>query len=233
MTGHSKIQRELRQLADPEVALHSRRYFKSGAGEYAEGDKFLGIRMPQIRTVVKSCAGMDAAVVAKFLQSQWHEERIFALLVMVLQFQKGTIPEQKKIFCTYLDSTLYINNWDLTDCSAYQIVGAWLLDKSRKPLYNLAKSQSLWERRISVMATYQFIRHDDFRDTLALCELLLQDQEDLIHKVTGWMLREVGKRDVSALYGFLDQHAGNMPRTMLRYSIEKLEDKKRKHYMAI
>ena len=231
MTSYSKLQRELRKLADPEVALHTRRYFKSGTGEYAEGDKFLGIRMPQIRALVKTCIELDAVVVGKFLQSQWHEERIFALLVMVLQFQKGTASEQKKIYTKYLDSTVFINNWDLTDCSAYQIVGAWLSERSRKPLYNLARSQSLWERRIAVMATFEFIRNDDFADTIALCEMLLQDQEDLIHKVSGWMLREIGKRDVSVLYGFLDQHAASTPRTMLRYSIEKLSDQKRKHYM--
>ena len=233
MTTFTTVQRKLRQLADPDVAVHSRRYFKNGAGEYAEGDKFLGIRMPKIRALVKTCEDMDADVVEKFLKSQWHEERIFALLVMVLQFQKGTAAKQKEIYTSYLDSTLYINNWDLTDCSAYQIVGAWLMERNRKPLYELAKSQSLWERRIAVMATFQFIRNDDFADTLALCELLLNDDEDLIHKVTGWMLREAGKRDVSVLSGFLDQHAANMPRTMLRYSIEKLTDKKRKHYMAI
>jgi len=232
MSAYTTVQRELRKLADPEVALHSGRYFKTGTGEYAEGDKFLGIRMPQIRTLVKTCADMDAAVVGKFLQSQWHEERIFALLVMVQQFQKGPVSKQKEIYTTYLDSTVFINNWDLTDCSAYQIVGGWLSERSRKPLYKLVKSESLWERRIAVMATFHFIRNDDYADTLALSELLLEDQEDLIHKVSGWMLREVGKRDVGALYGFLDQHAAVMPRTMLRYSIEKLADQKRKHYMT-
>jgi len=232
MSAYNTVQRDLRRLADPEVALHSGRYFKTGTGEYAEGDKFLGIRMPQIRTLVKSCADMDAIVVEKFLRSQWHEERIFALLVMVLQFQKGTAAKQKEIYVTYLDSTVFINNWDLVDCSAYQIVGGWLSERSRKPLYKLANSESLWERRIAVMATFHFIRNDDFSDTLSLCELLLQDQQDLIHKVTGWMLREVGKRDVSELHGFLDQHAADMPRMMLRYSIEKLDDRKRKHYMT-
>lgn len=227
-----KISRSVRELADAEIAEHSQRFFKTGEGEYGEGDRFLGIRVPVLRAQVKKYRDISRDEIQKLLKSPYHEERLLALLFMVRKFFKGDEEEKTAIYEQYLNNAKYINNWDLVDCSAPQIVGAYLERRDRKHLYQLAKSRSLWERRIAIMATFHFIKQDEFEDTLIISERLLKDQEDLIHKAAGWMLREVGKRDLKVEETFLKKHYQKMPRTMLRYAIEKLPAPKRKRYLA-
>lgn len=230
MTSEQAL-KELKQLANPEVAQHSQRFFKTGKGEYGEGDLFLGIRVPVVRKQVSKFKNLPLPEVINLLHSELHEVRLFALLVMVAQFARGEESVQTDIYQRYLDNTGFINNWDLVDSSAHKIVGPYLIDKDRTVLYQLAESESLWERRIAVIATFYFIAQGQFTDTLALCEKLVNDPEDLIHKATGWALREVGKRNIQAERTFLDKHASNMPRTMLRYAIEKFTKEERHHYM--
>ncbi|REL33241.1 DNA alkylation repair protein [Rhodohalobacter sp. SW132] len=225
------IQKELRELADPKVAEHSARFFKTGKGEYGEGDVFHGIRVPKQRKIAKKYRDLPLNEVQTLLQSDYHEERLTALLILVYRFPKTDPDLQKKIYSFYLSSTDRINNWDLVDSSAPKIVGAWLLNRSRNILFELAKSDNIWERRIAIMATFYFIKQNDFEDTLKIAELLLDDPHDLIHKATGWMLREIGKQNEPLLESFLKPRYGNMPRTMLRYAIEKLPKNKRKAYL--
>lgn len=227
-----KIQIAIRGKADPEKAKHSFRFFKSGKGEYAEGDQFLGIRVPELRALVKQFQQTPLADVITILKSDYHEERLFALFLLVHQFSKADSVLGKKIVKAYLDHTRFINNWDLVDSSAHHILGCYLFDKSRRQLYQLAESNSLWERRIAMIATYYFIKRDDFDDALKLAELLLADQHDLIHKVSGWMLREIGNRNKSVEDAFLQQHYRDMPRTMLRYAIEKYPESERQAYLT-
>jgi len=226
-----EITRHLRGLGDADIAEHSLRFFKTGKGEYGEGDRFLGIRVPVVRQAVKRYREAPITVAEKLLASPWHEIRLFALLLLVSHFDKGSPEVQKHIYLLYLSNTRYINNWDLVDASAHRIVGVYLHVRERKVLYKLVRSASLWERRIAIMATFHFIRDHDFGDTLALSELLLTDREDLIHKAVGWMLREVGKRDKRAEDQFLDKHCATMPRIMLRYAIEKHSATERQRYL--
>ena len=225
------ISRALRKLGDAALAQHSQRFFKTGKGEYGEGDRFLGIRVPVLRERLKMFRDTPGDEIIRLLASKYHEERLFALLLMVDQFRRGSESERGWIYRQYLANTRYINNWDLVDSSAGKIVGAYLEKRSRKPLYKLARSKSLWERRIAVIATSHFIGRNDFDDTLAICELLLNDDEDLIHKAAGWMLREIGKRDVETEKAFLDRYCAVMPRTMLRYAIERLHQQERRSYL--
>lgn len=227
----SVISKKLRGLGDGEIAQHSQRFFKTGKGEYGEGDCFLGIRVPVLRQHVRQYRDVESEEVLKLLSSRYHEQRLFALLMLVDKFKRATNKEQAWIYKQYLANTQFINNWDLVDSSADKIVGAYLEQRSRKPLYKLAKSTSLWERRIAIMATFHFIRQDDFSDTLAICELLIDDDQDLIHKATGWMLRETGKRDMEVEMKFLDRFYLAMPRTMLRYAIERLPEADRRAYL--
>ena len=222
----------LRDLADPVIAEHSQRFFKTGKGEYGEGDQFLGIRVPALRKQVKKYQATSLPDVKKLLMSPFHEERLFALLLLVHKFSQGNDAEKTTIYQLYLDHTQYINNWDLVDSSAYKIVGVYLETRDRQILYQLAQSCNLWERRIAIMSTFQFIRNDQFDDTLQLSELLLNDSEDLIHKAVGWMLREIGKRDVATEKAFLKTHYKTMPRTMLRYAIEKFPKQERQQYLT-
>jgi 3-methyladenine DNA glycosylase AlkD len=226
-----EIQTRLRSLGNTEHAATLAWFFKTGPGEYAEGDKFAGLKVPAVRKLVKEFAALPLAQVERLLHSEIHEERMLALLILVDQAKKGDETQRKRIYDFYLANTKWVNNWDLVDLSAPHLAGSFLEDKSRKPLNRLAKSKSLWERRISIVSTFHFIRRNDFGDTLAIADLLLGDKEDLIHKATGWMLREVGKRDLAALEGFLQQRYRLMPRTMLRYAIEKFEEKKRLSYL--
>lgn len=225
------ISRVLQDLADAEIANHSQRFFKTGKGEYGEGDRFLGIRVPTLRRHIRQFRGVAPEELLKLLASKFHEERLFALLLLVGRFRRGTDEEREWIYRQYLANTRYINNWDLVDSSAGKIVGAYLEPRSRRPLYKLAGSESLWERRIAIIATSHFIGRDDFDDALAICERLLKDEEDLIHKATGWMLREIGKRDLEAEKAFLDRYCSMMPRTMLRYAIEHLPPADRAVYL--
>ncbi len=229
----SEIQRVLRGLGDADYAVHSQRFFKTGKGEYGEGDRFLGIRVPVLRQQVRAYRGLPIAQTLKVLQSRWHEERLFALLLLVDSFNRGNKNDQREIYRQYLANTKYVNNWDLVDLSAHHIVGGWLADRSRRPLYSLAASKSLWERRIAIIATFYLIKHDDFDDALEIARRLLHDKHDLIHKAVGWMLREIGKRDLATEIEFLDRYGATMPRTMLRYAIERFPDGDRLGYLKM
>jgi 3-methyladenine DNA glycosylase AlkD len=225
------MQKTLRELGDVDIARHSQRFFKTGKGEYGEGDRFLGIRVPVLRQQVRGFRNVGEKGIISLLQSPYHEERLFALLLLVDRFERSSASERYRIFQLYLSHTQYINNWDLVDSSASQIVGAHLMDKDRQPIYALARSSSLWDRRISIIATFYFIRHQDFQDALNVSELLLHDEEDLIHKAVGWMLREVGKRDPALEHQFLKTRYRDMPRIMLRYAIERFPEEERKRYL--
>lgn len=225
-------QATLRDAASPEIAVASSRYFKTGPGEYGEGDVFIGVRVPVVRRIVRTFEKLPLEEIDTLLQSKVHEDRLLALLIMVRQFDRGEVTKQKSIYDLYLRRTRWINNWDLVDTSAPGIVGCYLIDKPRSKLAELAKSKVLWQRRIAVIATQYFIRNDQFDDTLALCAGLLDDREDLMHKACGWMLREAGARDRRVLERFLDKHARHMPRTMLRYAIEHFSAEERRRYMA-
>ncbi|MCP5145213.1 MAG: DNA alkylation repair protein [Gammaproteobacteria bacterium] len=224
--------RELRQQADPEVAASSQRFFKTAPGQYGAGDRFLGLRVPQLRKAAKAYAGLEQAQLLHALRSPWHEVRLCALLVMVAQFERGDANKQRALYRTYLANIDFVNGWDLVDTSAPAIVGGYLCHRSHRPLYKLIRSMNLWQRRIALLATFTFIRLGDFSTTLALAQQVLDDEEDLIHKAAGWMLREVGLRNRAAVTAFLDRFANQMPRTMLRYSIERFPDRLRRHYLA-
>jgi len=226
-----EIQSRLRSLASPETARTLQGFFKTGPGQYGEGEVFLGIKVPVIRAVAKEFPAVDLDVTVDLLHSPLHEERLLALLFLMRHFAAGTAHERQSAYQAYLANSAWINNWDLVDLSAPHVVGAYLADQARAPLYQLVCSASLWERRIAIVATLHFIRSNDFDDTLQLAEHLLQDRQDLIHKATGWMLREVGKRDQARLENFLDQHGTSMPRTMLRYAIERLPETLRQAYL--
>ncbi len=226
-----KIQKRLRQFASREKAKVLKRFFKTGPGEYGAGDIFLGVMVPNVRKVAMEFQGAPLTEVIKLLRSGIHEERLLALLMLVSAYAKGDDALKKKIYGLYLKNTKYINNWDLVDLSAPNIVGSYLLDKSRKPLYVFARSKDLWKRRIAILATFQFIKQNDFDDTLGIAKILLMDDHDLLHKAVGWMLREVGKRSLPVEEKFLRQHYKNMPRTMLRYAIERFPEGKRRKYM--
>jgi 3-methyladenine DNA glycosylase AlkD len=232
MTTYRDLQTQLRGLGNPTDAAFLVRYFKTGPGQYGEGDKFIGVRVPVIRNAAAEFKDLPLPEVECLLHSEIHEERLAALVILVLQAAKADAKTRRQIFDLYLANTKHINNWDLVDISAPQIVGAYLAEKSRKPLDRLAASPRLWERRIAILATFHFIRAGEFDDTLRIAERFLADREDLIHKAVGWMLREVGKRDVAVLESYLGRHCRIMPRTMLRYAIERLSEKKRKVYMA-
>ena len=224
-------QSALRNLADRNVAKASQRFIKTGKGEYGEGDKFIGVRVPTIRAIAKQHKDLSVAKVTTILHSPYHEERLLALIMLVNLFEKGSTETRVEIYKNYLANTKYINGWDLVDSSAHQIVGGYLLDKKRSKLDTLSRSSMLWERRISIIATYHFIKQDQFDDTLRIAKKLLSDNEDLIHKAVGWMLREVGNRNRSVEVTFLDKYHQQMPRTMLRYAIEKFDKKQRQHYL--
>ncbi len=232
MDQAQQIIEEAKRLGDNKIAEHSARFFKTGPGEYGEGDKFIGIRVPVIRELAKKHKSSSLKTVSLLLESEWHEIRLLALIMLSEQFKKADDELQKVIFDFYLSRTRLVNNWDLVDSSAHHIVGGYLLDKDRSILYALAESKNLWERRIAMMATFTFIRQNQFEDTLKLAEKLLHDKEDLIHKVCGWMLREMGKRNPTQLKTFLDQHVKDMPRTMLRYAIEKMTPEERQRYLT-
>ncbi len=227
-----KIRKELSSLANKKDAQILQHFFKTGKGEYAEGDIFLGIRVPVQRRVLKKYLNINLKELEFLLRTKIHEYRLIALLILVKKFEEGDKQIKKKIFNLYLKNTKYINNWDLVDLSAPHIVGAYLLDKPRDILYKLVKSQSLWERRIAILATFAFIKNNETKDTLKIAQILLEDEHDLIHKAVGWMLRELGKRisqDIEEK--FLKRYYRVMPRTMLRYAIERFEESKRKKYL--
>lgn len=229
------ISKELHRLANPTYAEKVQRFFKTGEGEYGAGDKMLGIRVPQIRALVKKYRGTSLADSLVLLNSPYHEERLLALLFMVDLFERAMKKNDEalsaEIYNAYLDHTEYINNWDLVDLSCYKLVGPWLLMRDKTRLYELAQSTDLWERRIAIISTMHFIRQCQFDDALKLSELLLNDEHDLIHKAVGWMLLEVGNRDRAMEEAFLKKHYKTMPRTMLRYAIEKFPEPLRQTYL--
>lgn len=226
-----EVQKTLRSLGNPSVAEHSLRFFKTGKGEYGEGDRFLDIRVPVLRKQANAFRHMTLQQTDRLLRSPFHEERLCALFILVQKFDEGDPAEREQIFELYLARTRYINGWDLVDSSAHKIVGKHLIDSDRAILYDLAKSESLWERRIAIISTYHFIRAHQYRDTLEISEELLEDGEDLIHKAVGWMLREVGNRDLAIEEAFLRPRYRPMPRTMLRYAIEKFPEELRQDYL--
>lgn len=223
---------ELKALGSKEKREMLPRFFKTGKGEYGEGDKFLGVTVPLTRSVAKKHKDMPLQEVAQLITSEWHEVRLCALCILTLKFKKANEAQRKEIFDFYLSHTEYINNWDLVDLSTYNIVGTYLLDKPREILYRLAESSSLWENRIAIVSTYAFIRQDDLEDTYNLAVKMMQHPHDLMHKAIGWMLREAGKRDEQRLQRFVMQHRKQMPRTMLRYAIEKFPEAIRKEMMS-
>ena len=222
----------LRALGDAEDAVFLQRFFKTGPGEYGEGDRFLGIRVPPLRALVREFQHLPLAGVLELLRSEWHEERLFALLLMVRQYQTGDAEARTAIYDAYLANTRFIDNWDLVDSSAEHVVGAQLDDRDRSVLDALARSESVWERRIAIIATFHFIRRGELADTFRIAEALLGDRHDLIHKAVGWMLREAGKRDQAAEEEFLRKHHRSMPRTVLRYAIERFPEPLRRRYLA-
>ncbi len=226
-----QLKKDLEKLADPEKARALSRFFKTGKGQYGEGDVFLGVMVPVQRKVARKYSNLSLTNIGKLLKSKIHEHRLVALFVLVDKYKKGDDEVKKEIADFYLRSTDNINNWDLVDLSAPRILGDYLVTRERDVLYNLARSRSLWERRIAIISTSAFIRNDDFSDTILIAELLLKDDHDLIHKAVGWMLREVGKRNLKAEEVFLEKHCRRMPRTMLRYAIERFDEDKRKMFL--
>jgi mutator protein MutT len=223
----TSIKNEMQSMASHKRAQQSSRFFKTGKGEYAEGDVFLGIKVPALRKLAKRHAPATMAVIEDLLQSVFHEHRQLALFLLTMRFAKSSPAERARIVDFYLANTRLVNNWDLVDCSAHAILGAYLLDRDKAVLYRLAHSSSLWERRIAIVATWHFIRAGQIEVTFEVAELLLEESHDLIHKAVGWMLREAGKRDEEALVGFLRAHGQRMPRTMLRYAIERFPEARR------
>ena len=227
----SEIKKEIKKQANPKQAVILQRFFKTGKGEYGEGDIFYGIKVPVQRRIAKQFKDLAFEDLKVLIHSKVHEERLIAAFILVDQFKKGDEKKKKAVFDFYLKNREGINNWDLVDLSAPKIVGEYLLDKEKDLLYKLARSKDLWEKRIAILSTQTFIRNHFFEDTLNISEILLNDKHDLIHKAVGWMLREVGNRNMQTEEEFLRKHYKTMPRTMLRYAIEKFPEKKRKDYL--
>lgn len=227
-----QVREALHMWADPEDALFLQRFFKTGPGEYAEGDVFIGVRVPKTRSVAKQFADLPLELTFEFIKSPVHEERLLGLVILTHKMKKADSESSKKeIFEAYLKHSKWINNWDLVDVTAEHIPGRYLFDKSREPLYQLAESDWLWDRRIAIISTFYFIRRGDYSDTLKLAEILLHDRHDLMHKAVGWMLREVGKRDQQVEETFIRTYHSVMPRTMLRYAIERFPVSLRQMYL--
>ena len=227
-----QIKKDLLQLSNPKKAIKLSGFFKTGTGQYGEGDVFLGIPVPEQRKIAKKYIDLHLNDLEQLLRSKIHEHRLTALVILVTKYQKADVSGKNDIFRFYLKNTENINNWDLVDLSAPKIVGDYLLNNDRTILFKLAKSNNLWERRIAILSTFSFIRNNDFEDSLRISKLLLQDEHDLIHKAVGWMLREIGKRDQDLEEQFLNENCIQMPRTMLRYAIEKFDENKRKFYLS-
>ncbi len=230
----SKIYQELKSVSNKERAEAGAWFFKTGPGQYGEGDKFIGVTVPDQRKIAKR---MQKTVFLSDLEnsltSKWHEERLTSLLILVYKYKLASEDQKCEIVDFYLKNTKKVNNWDLVDSSAPYILGDWLLNKDKEILYTLVVSDNLWERRISIITTLNFIRNGQLEDTIKLSEQLLEDNHDLIHKAVGWCLREVGKKDEEVLLAFLNKFTLKMPRTMLRYAIERLPEDKRKHYLKL
>lgn len=229
--GAMEAEAELVSLGDPEDAAFLQRFFKTGPGEYGAGDRFLGIRVPVVRKLARKYRQMPLREAIRLLHSPYHEARLLALVILVHSYEKGDAETRSRVYDLYLANTKHINNWDLVDASAHRIVGAHLDQVAESPLPELARSSGLWERRIAIIATLARIQADRFDDTIRIAEMLVDDDHDLIHKATGWMLREVAKRDMAVAEAFLVRHCRTMPRTMLRYAIERFPKDLRAKYM--
>jgi 3-methyladenine DNA glycosylase AlkD len=227
----SDLQTELLALANPEKAIALVRYFKTGKGEYGEGDRFLGVTVPAQRQLAKKYHNLELSAIAKLLDSEWHEERLTGLLILTYQFPKASFEQKQVIVEFYLDHTKAINNWDLVDISCRPILGKYLLFRDRQILFQLAQSANLWEQRIAIVTTGELIKHQSYEATLAIAQILLNHPHVLIHKAVGWMLREVGRQDQQVLINFLEKYAPQMPRVMLRYAIEHFEQPQRQAYL--
>jgi len=232
----NNLLKEFEKSKNPSKAKILSRFFKTGKGQYGEGDIFLGLTVPEQRALAKKYVSLSFSEIQKLIDSKIHEHRLTGLIILTYKYEKANDILKKEIFDFYLKNTKKVNNWDLVDVTCPRIVGEYLLDKKekdgRKILYTLSNSKNLWEKRISIVSTYTFIRNHEFRDTLELSEILMHDKHDLIHKAVGWMLREVGKKNEKTLKDFLDKHSKHMPRTMLRYAIERLSEKEKKYYMS-
>lgn len=218
--------------ADSEKARHLSSFFKTGKGEYGEGDRFMGLTVPQQREIAKKYTTVSLDVLDDLMRSEFHEQRLTALLILIRKYQKTSVREEQETYIRfYLEHTPFINNWDLVDLSCYLLLGHWLADKDRSLLYRLAQSSNFWEQRIAIVSCMYFVRQRDFKDCLAIADLLLEHPHDLIHKAVGWLLREVGKKDENLLTEFLTDRHARMPRTMLRYAIERFPEEKRQQYL--
>jgi 3-methyladenine DNA glycosylase AlkD len=229
--GLAELRNDLKNEANEKQAAILQRFFKTGKGEYGEGDIFYGIKVPVQRRIAKKHKDISLTDLQVLLDSSIHEERLVALFILVDQYTKGNDKTKETIYNFYLKNTKSINNWDLVDLSAPKIVGAHLLNRDKEILLKFARSSDLWKKRIAVLSTFYFIRNLHFDTALQLAEMLLNDKHDLIHKAIGWMLREIGKRNLKTEEDFLKKHYKRMPRTMLRYAIEKFPEKKRKDYL--
>jgi len=228
-----ELKKDLKKYQNPEKTKILGRFFKTGPGEYAEGDVFLGLKTADTRSVAKKYSELSLSDISRLLGSKIHEHRAVAVMILNRRFEKGDFKEKQKIYKFYLKNIAGINNWDLVDSSAHRIIGAYLdiSGESKEMIYKFCKSDNLWKRRIAVIATYHFIRKNEFEDTLKIAKILLNDKHDLIHKAVGWMLREIGNRDLVTEEQFLKKYYKEMPRTMFRYAIEKFPEKKRQVYL--
>lgn len=224
---------QLEELSDPEVARHSQRFFKTGKGEYGEGDRFLGIRVPKQRAIARRFKQLPLSETKVLLESDYHEIRLTGLLILVYRYKKASTEERERVFNFYMKHLDRVNNWDLVDSTASHIVGHFIYEHGMDSsiLFKLSESESLWKRRVAIISTFYLIKKGEFDISLSIAESYLDASEDLIHKATGWMLREIGKNDIGTLTSFLDQHCSSMPRTMLRYAIEKLDEPVRQSYL--
>lgn len=226
-----ELRQTIKKSANPAQAKILSRFFKTGRGEYGEGDEFLGIKVPISRSIAKQFKDLTLTEIQELLNSPIHEERLIALFILIEHFKKADGHIKKIIFNFYLRNTKRVNNWDLVDLSAERIIGVYLLDKDNNVLFKLARSKNLWEKRIAIMSTFHFIKNGNYETTLAIADMLLKDEHDLIHKAVGWMLREIGNRNLKVEESYLKDHYKTMPRTMLRYAIEKFPEKKRQAYL--
>ena len=231
---YKKIKKELKKYSSFKRKKTNEYFFKTGIGQYGEGDIFIGVSIPDCRKIAKKYMDVSLSEFKKLFSSPIHEEKMTAHIILILKFEKGSLTNQKSIYNFYIKNTKHINNWDFVDISSYKTIGAYLLSNkkvSKKILYKFARSKNLWQRRIAIISTYTFIRAGDYRDTLAISKILLSDKHDLIHKAVGWMLREVGKKSLGDEENFLKKSYKKMPRTMLRYATEKFGEEKRQAYL--
>lgn len=233
MTGAASVKRDIDALGDPAQAATLQKFFKTGPGEYGEGDVFIGVKVPPLREVAKEHRGLPLAEIDKLLESRIHEHRSVALMILTLQSQRADLATRKQNYDFYLARTDRVNNWDLVDLSCREVVGGYLLEAGDwSPLQRLARSDLLWDRRIAMVSTWTFIREGELEPTFEIATMLLGDDQDLMHKAVGWMLREAGKKNEAALEEYLDRHAAGMPRTALRYSIERMSPERRAYWRA-